>query len=674
MYWWAFLFADFILLLHIPVVMLTPKVQSRFVVNSQLPPQKIPSVVPRALPVINGCLLMHCPGKRFAMFSEKFIRRALCVLTVPYSLISLLIGESVSWANNTGAVDGPWRTSNNIIGAESQAFLGGQVRLMYFVLLLLLFATVIGLVLGWRRKRNFFRKEIQRAERKVQEVLEICKLQHTEHEAVLDTVSDLVMFLSPDQKITWVNRRAESALGMEFASIIGRSCHEIWHTLIGDGFLCPGRKCLLSGVPERSIGWTREKKQFDIWAVPVRDSSGDVVSIIEIGRDITASSRFEQQLRHLQKMESIGWLTTGIVHDFNNILTGIIGFSYLLQKKDNGDEQARNYLANIISAADRAEIITRTFLAFTRSQSVSFVPEDLNDVIRGVEGLLCRVLGEDVDLGLNLPETKIPVLADSLLLGQVLLNIAVHSRNAMSASGDFVISTDVTSQTCGDCDGVFVADDQNACLHIEIPRTKITSQGSEALQEMFSSSVSFGEGVDLGLAVARGIVEQHGGSISFSSETGSGSVFTIHLPLYQRAGHESRKEKTSIALSGEKEIILVVEDDKWSRSFLREFFEGFGYGIIEAGDAVEAKEKFRHHGSNIALVLCDLVIPKMNGRELCRELARTRPDLKVLFMSGYPGDAIRARGIGTDGITILSKPFKPEVLLHVVRSVLNVAG
>ncbi|MDD2337835.1 MAG: response regulator [Geobacteraceae bacterium] len=608
------------------------------------------------------------------MLPERFIRRAVRVLTVPFSLSSLLIGESVSWADSTGIVDVPWRTSTNVTGAENQVFLGGQVWPMYFALLLLLFATVIGLFLGWRRKNNFFRKEMHRAENTVQEVLELYKLQQAEHNAVLDTVSDLVMFLTPDQKITWVNSRAESALGMEFSSIIGRSCHEVWHTLIGDGFLCPGRKCLLSGVPERSIGWTRERKQFDIRAVPVRDSCGDVVRIIEIGRDITVLSCLEQQLRHLQKMESIGWLTTGIIHDFNNILTGIIGFSYLLNKKANGDDQARNFLANIISAAERAEIITRTFLAFTRSQSVSFVPQDLNEVIRGVKGLLGRVLGEDVDLRLTLSETKISVLADSLLLGQVLLNIAVHSRNAMSASGDFVISTSVPPQTCGECDGGSVAYDQFACLHIEIPGAKITSRGLEVLQEIFSSAVSYGEGVDLGLTVARGIVKQHGGSITFFSEIGSGTVFTIHLPLYPQVGHESRKEKAPIALSAEKEIILVVEDDQWTRSFLRELFEDFGYGIIEAGDSVEAKEKFQHHGSSIALVLCDLILPKMNGRDLCRELARMRHDLKVLFMSGYPGDALKARGISTDDIMILSKPFKPEELLHAVRAVLHVAG
>lgn len=128
------------------------------------------------------------------------------------------------------------------------------------------------------------------------------------------------------------------------------------------------------------------------------------------------------------------------------------------------------------------------------------------------------------------------------------------------------------------------------------------------------------------------------------------------------------------ALSGENETILVVEDDKWARSFLRELFEGEGYGIVEAGDAVDAMEKFRHHGAAISLVLCDLVIPHMNGRDLCRELANIRPDLKVLYMSGYPGDVISARGIGVDDCTVLPKPFKPEELLQAVRSILQVTG
>jgi len=612
------------------------------------------------------------------MFPKRFIRRVIRVLT-SYLLVSLLLISLVSWVSvrqaGIGELDaGTCLTTGTIFGANAGALHGGQTQLIFFGLLLLLFAVAIGIVFSWRRQSNFFRKEMHRSERKAQEVLEHFTLQQAELDTLLDTVSDLVLFLTPDQKITWVNKRAESILGLEYPTLIGRSCHEIWHTLIGDGFLCPGRKCLLSGVPERSIGWTRHKKQFDIRAVPVRDSRGEVVRIIEIGSDITASSRLEQQLRHLQKMDSIGWLTTGIIHDFNNILTGIFGFAYLLQKKCNSDEQARNYLTNIISATERAEILTRTFLAFTRNQPVSNAPEDLNAVIRGVEGLLVRVLGEDVELRLILSDSEIPILADSLLLGQVLLNIAVHCRNALSARGDFVIRTSVSSNSDGDCDEGFAEPCHSACLHIEVPGGRVPSRVFDALQEVFSSAVSFGEGVDLGLAVVRGIVEQHGGSITFSTETGTGGVFRIHLPLDRHACLESRKEKTPVPLSGKNEVILVVEDDKWARSFLRELLEGNGYKVIEAEDALAAMEEFRHHGSSIALVLCDMIIPKMSGRELCRELVCISPDLKVLYMSGYPADAIRARGIGTDDVTILSKPFKPEELLFTVRSVLDNAG
>lgn len=678
MYWWAFLFPDIRLLLRLAVVMLTQQAPGMPVFHSLCSSQKTPSASPPALLVINGFLLMLCPGKRFAMIPKRFIRRIIRLLT-SILLISLLLISLLSWVSVSPAGIGElgadtWLTSITIIGAKIHALQSAQTQLIFFGLLLFLFAVAIGIVFYWRRQSNFFRKEMHRSERKVQEVLDLFTFQQAELDTLLDTVSDLVLFLTPDQKITWVNKRAESILGLEYPALIGRSCHEIWHTLIGDGFLCPGRKCLLSGVPERSIGWTRHKKQFDIRAVPVKDSRGDVVRIIEIGSDITTSSRLEQQLRHLQKMDSIGWLTTGIIHDFNNILTGIFGFAYLLQKRCNSDDQVRNYLTNIISAAERAEILTRTFLAFSRSQPVSIAPEDLNAIIRGVEGLLVRVLGEDVNLRLILSGSEIPVLADSLLLGQVLLNIAVHCRNAMSASGDFVIRTTVSSNSGGDCDEGFAEPCHSACLHIEVPGGRVTRRVFDDLQEVFSSAVSFGEGVDLGLAVVRGIVEQHGGSITFATETGTGGIFTLHLPLDRNACFESRKVKTPLPISGKNEVILVVEDDKWARSFLRELLEGNGYKVIEAEEALAAMEKFRHHGSSIALVLCDMIIPNMSGRELCRELACIRPNLKVLFMSGYPVEAIRARGIITNDVTILSKPFKPEELLYAVRSVLDSAG
>jgi len=603
------------------------------------------------------------------------MRRVVPVVIIPFFLSSLLIGASVTMVEAVGVAAGDRLTSTSARGTEYGMLAGRHAQLPYLAIVLLLIVLSMGLVL-YRRTRTLSSREISRAEKKEQEALELYSCQQSEYDAVLDTVSDLVMFLNPVLNITWINRKAESALGMEYAMIVGRSCHEIWHTLIGDGFLCPARKCLLSGVSEKSIGWTREKKQFEIRAVPVRDRCGTIVRIIEIGRDITVQSRLEQQLRQLQKIESIGWLSTGIVHDFNNILTGIIGFAYLLQKKNNVDDQSRNYLANISTAAERAEILTRTFLAFTRSQSVSIVAEDLNEIVRNVEGLLGSVLGEDIDFRLRLSASEIPVLADNLLLGQVLLNIAVHCRSALRAGNGFIVSTSTRLLPAENSAGVDDISVVFACLQVEIPTGIVPGQGWEVLQQVFPLAESFGdgEGMDLGLAVARGIVDQHGGSITLATGADSGTVFTVFLPLQREAALKLWEADTAHALSGENETILVVEDDKWARSFLRELFEGVGYGVIEAGGAVAAMEKFRHHGAAISLVLCDLVIPHMNGRDLCRELANIRPDLKVLYMSGYPGDVLRARGIGVDDCTVLPKPFKPEEILRAVRSILQVTG
>ncbi len=310
-YWWAFLFPGCTLFLCAPVA--------------------IPARQAQGMPDFIPCPYSENPfsrtwslarykwlppdmpsGKRFAMFPERFLRRVVRVVTLLTFLALLLLGESVSEADASGHVAGARLPSASAIGAGYFLVIGRQAQLFHFIFALLLFVTATGLLLCLRRMRELSRQRISRAENRAQEILELFSCLQSEYDAILDTVSDFVMFLTPEQKITWVNRNAESALGTEYATITGRSCHEIWHTLIGDGYLCPGRKCFISGVPERSIGWTRDKKQFDIRAIPVRDSCGNIVRIIEIGRDITAQSRLEQQLRQLQKVDSLGWLATGI--------------------------------------------------------------------------------------------------------------------------------------------------------------------------------------------------------------------------------------------------------------------------------------------------------------------------------------------------------------------------
>lgn len=604
------------------------------------------------------------------MFSERFplrVKRIMSLLLlvpviIGVAVVAAEVGTRLSFATSTAA--------EYVTSAARQALLPH----LFLVLFLFLMVMISGFLLHRTWQRALLRRERACTEKHAQEALELSTFRQSEYEAVLDSVSDLVMFLTPEQKITWVNRKAESLLGMESAAIIGRSCHEIWHTLIGDGYLCPARKCLLSGASEKSIGWTKEKKQFEIRAVPIRDRCGDVIRIIEMGRDITLQSSLEQQLRQLQKTESMGSLATGIAHDFTNILTGIIGFTYLLQKKGIADEQSRNYLANITTAAERAEILTKTFLAFTRSHSVSMVAEDLNEMVRGVQGLLGSVLGEDIDLQFRLSASEIPVLADRLLLGQVLLNIAVHCRSALRTGDGFLVSTSTRLLPVEYCAGVDDFSGDFACLQLEIPPGIALGEGWDVLQKVFPLADSFREGADLGLVVAKGIVEQHGGSITLAAGADSGTLFSIFLPLQCGAGLTSWRREPAPVLPGENGTLLVVEDDQWARGFLREFFEGAGYGIIEAEDALDAAEKFRKHGAAISLVLCDLVIPHMNGRDLCRELASIRPDLKVLYMSGYPDDVLCARGIDLNDCTVLPKPFKPEELLRRVRTVLQVAG
>jgi two-component system cell cycle sensor histidine kinase/response regulator CckA len=267
----------------------------------------------------------------------------------------------------------------------------------------------------------------------------------------------------------------------------------------------------------------------------------------------------------------------------------------------------------------------------------------------------------------------VPVLADGRLLSHVLLNFAFLYRNAVSTGGEFVVSVSVSSLSRGEaCEAKSLSGDF-ACLSISCSGSVLSKRVADTIEKDFMSSSSFVEGADLGLAVARGIIHQHGGSLVFSREKEGGVLFVVYLPLYPKPVRKNGKEGSLVVTSGKNELILVVEDDRWARAYLGELLEGAGYRTLEAEDGVAALEKFRNHGDAVALVLCDMILPKMNGWALCRELVGSRNDLKVLFMSGYPLYAIRERGIDVDDINILAKPFKPGDLLRAVSELLSVA-
>jgi signal transduction histidine kinase/CheY-like chemotaxis protein len=541
--------------------------------------------------------------------------------------------------------------------------------MIVLILSSLLIVAAGGLVAGLcHRKDVFLNRERDCAESKARNMAERFRKLYEEHNAILQAIPDVVLLLTTDQKILWANSVAESDLGLDSSLIIGRSCDDIWHARIGDGFLCPGRKCVSTGVLERSLGWTPDKRLYDIRAVPVRDTTGKIIHIVETGRDLTEFRQMEAQLRHSQKMEAVCQLAGGIVHDFNNVITAIIGFSYILQMKIPEYKPERAYLSQITSAAERAATLTGGLLSFSRKHTVVMRHIDLNQVVRSMEKLVAPLLEEDIALRVALHESSLTVYADRVLLGQVIVNLVTNARDAMPRGGVISIRTMIENGGAGKA--ALPDSCLSVCLEVEDSGVGMDADLLERVFEPFFTTKEEGKGTGLGLSIVHGIVKQHNGAVEVASEQGKGTLIRVCLPL-SPGGEIEAPHPEALPLPGGNETVMIVEDDERIRRFLVDLLSGTGYRVIEARGGIEAQERYRGHADEVMLLICDIVIPEKNGKELHRELMKIRPDLKALFISGYTPDALRKRGIETDDMIIMSKPFKPRELLVTVRNLLD---
>ncbi|MGH7226239.1 MAG: response regulator, partial [Gemmataceae bacterium] len=387
--------------------------------------------------------------------------------------------------------------------------------------------------------------------------------------------------------------------------------------------------------------------------------------------------RSEEQIRQMQKMEAIGRLAGGVAHDFNNLLTIITGYGDLLL---NGilDPQhpAREAVTQIARAADRAAALTRQLLAFSRQQVLAPRVLCLNDIIAEMSKMLRRLIGENIQLATSFADNLDPVLADPSQMEQILLNLAVNSRDAMPSGGRLTIET-----------ANVVLDETFAQSHPEVQPGRFamlavtdTGCGMDAatqarIFEPFFTTKEVGKGTGLGLATVYGIVKQSGGSIYVYSEVGLGTSFKIYLPRAGKTGSSaagtSLRPQTLPARRGGNETLLVVEDDESVRALTRTVLRNNDYKVIEASGPDEALRQVEKTSGSIHLLVTDVIMPSMSGPTLAERLTAMRPDMKVLFVSGYTDDAIVRHGLVQEGIAFLQKPFTPDALAGKVREILD---
>jgi PAS domain S-box-containing protein len=412
--------------------------------------------------------------------------------------------------------------------------------------------------------------------------------------------------------------------------------------------------------------------------VNIRSAGGEVIATQGIFRDVTERvkaeverEKLEAQLLHAQKMEAIGTLTGGIAHEFNNIMTAIIGYGEFVQEGIADDSPLRPYTNSLLASAMRATQLTQSLLAYSRKQIMNPRPLNLGETVQNVGRLLSKLIGENRELRLRLGDEQAGIMADPGQIEQVLINLATNARDAMPGGGTLTIAT---SRSLLGTEYMMSHGYASPGMYAEISMTDtgvgMDERTRERIFEPFFTTKELGKGTGLGLAMVYGIIKQHDGYIDVDSEPGKGTTFRIYLPLTEAEGGE-RKSAEALPMRQGSETVLVAEDDVAVRNLTREVLERAGYRVIVAADGEEAVRKFLENREAVALLVFDMVMPKKSGEDAYREIRKVRADMKVMFMSGYSPDLLQRDGIIEQGMNFFPKPISPGDLARRVREILD---
>ncbi len=486
----------------------------------------------------------------------------------------------------------------------------------------------------------------------------------------IDAAPVVLFALDHEGIFTFSGGKGLDGLGLKPGEVVGRSVFDMYRdipetlahvrrALAGEEFT------VFDVIPQgQRIYETR-------WA-PSWDGAGHQQGAIGVATDVTEHIRMQEQLRSAQQMEAIGRLAGGIAHDFNNLMNIVLGYVELVSTEPGLSERTMNNLDHVRSAGERAVALTRQLLAFSRKQVLRPRVVDLNEIVADVQKMLCRVIGEDIDVVSRLDPGLAHVQADPIQLHQVLMNLALNARDAMPLGGKLLV------ETCN-----LDSSEASRRLHVDLPAcpwvmltVSDTGHGmsEETLKHIFEpffTTKELGKGTGLGLATVYGIVNQSGGKISVSSELERGTSFCLYFPAETSAPTDVVVDSPVEKVAGGHETILLVEDEPDLREITRVFLELFGYTVLEATDVARALHIAATHQDPIHLMLTDLVMPGMSGRQLAEQVLRERPAIRILYMTGYTDDVVLRHHVLEPGVALLQKPFDKVQLAGKVRQVLD---
>jgi two-component system, cell cycle sensor histidine kinase and response regulator CckA len=520
----------------------------------------------------------------------------------------------------------------------------------------------------------------------IAEIRDITESRRAEHELrllanAMRSIREAVSITDLEDRILLVNDAFCRTFGYTEQELIGKSISIVRSSRNPTEAVTGILPATLAGGWQGEL-WNRRKDGSDfpisLSTAAVRDDAGAPVALIGVASDITERHRIEAerqelqaQLLQAQKMEAVGRLAGGIAHDFNNLLTVINGYSDLLLNTSAPSDPVHGSLTEIRKAGERASSLTRQLLVFSRKQSMEQTVLDLNDTIRDIEEMLRRIIGSEVELSMVLDSGDCRVKADPGQIMQVLLNLVVNGRDAMPSGGQLTIRTSRFSVEDSDPQGPDLMPGPYVLIEITDTGAGMNCETMSHLFEPFFTTKQPGQGTGLGLSTVFGIVKQSGGHIDVRSAPGKGTTFRVFLPRIREQASESKAASAPADTLGGGETVLVVEDEPEVRHFVVEVLRRYGYTIIEAASGVEALQICREHSGTIDLMVSDVVMPGMSGRDLATGVTPLRGSMKILLISGYPGGSDAREIVSATGAAYLQKPFTPRELATRVREVLG---